>query len=110
MNPFFLLAQLIIETLSNLFGFDKPSVVDSLPSFEITSQLTNLPNLQEFDIDEHLLSNIDSSYQTIQDLSSFGTSPTDLSLLHINIRSLSCHFDDLQSLLVNHLFQCCCCF
>ena len=89
------------ETLSNLFGFDKPSVVDSLPSFEITPQLTNLPNLQDYDIDEHFLSHIDSSYQTIQDLSSFGTSPTDLSLLHMNIRSLSCHFDDLQFLRVN---------
>ena len=93
------------ETLSNLFGLDKPSVVDSLPSFEITPQLTNLPNMQDYDIDEHLLSHIDSSYQTIQDLSSFGTSPTDLllvlSLLHMNIRSLSCHFDDLQFLRVN---------
>ena len=89
------------ETLSNLFDFDKPSVVDSLPSFEITSRLTNLPNLQDYDIDEHLPSNIDSSYHTIHDLSTLDTSATDLSFLHMNIRSLSCHFDELQSLLVN---------
>ena len=85
----------------DLFDFDKPSAVDSLPSFEITSQLTNLPNLQDYDIDEHLPSNIDSSYHTIQDVSTSDTSPTDLSLLHMNVRSLSCHFDELQSLLVN---------
>ena len=89
------------ETLLNLFELDKPSVIDSLPSFEITSRLTNLPNLQDYDIDEHLPSNIDSSYHTIQDLSTSVTSPTDLSFLHMNIRSLSCHFDELHSLLVN---------
>ena len=72
-----------------------------MPSFEITSQLTNLPHLQDYDIDEHLPSNIDSSYHTIQDLSTSDTSPTDLSLLHMHVRSLSCHFDELQSLLVN---------
>ena len=89
------------EALLNLFDFDKPSVVDSLPSFEITSHLTNMPNLQDYDIDEHLPSNIDSSYHSVHDLSTSTTSPTDLSFLHINIRSLSCHFDELQSLLVN---------
>ena len=57
------------ETLLNFFYFDKPFVFDSLPSFEITSHLTNLPNLQDYDMDEHLPSNINSSYHTIQDLS-----------------------------------------
>ena len=90
------------KVLSNLFDFDKPSVVDSLPSLEITSRLTNLPNLQDYDIDEHLPSNIDSSYHTIQELSNYlETSPTDLSFLHMNIQSLSCHFDELLSLLTN---------
>ena len=89
------------EILSDLFELDKPSVVDSLPSFEITSHLTNLPNLQDYDIDEQLPSNIDSNYVSIQDLSSTDTNHTDLSFLHMNIRSLSCHFDELQTLLVN---------
>ena len=60
-----------------------------------------MPNLQDYDIDEHLPSNIDSCYHSIQDLSTSNTSPTDLSFLRMNIRSLSCHFDELQSLLVN---------
>ena len=89
------------EELSNLFDFDVPSFVDSALSFEITSGLTNLHNLQDYDTDENLPSNIDSSYQTIQELSSSDTSHTDLSFLHMNIRSLSCHFDELHSLLVN---------
>ena len=89
------------ETLSDLFELDKPSVVDSLPSFEITSHLTNLPNLQDYEIDEQLPSNIDSNYLSIQDLSSSDTNHTDLSSLDMNIRSFSCHFDELQTLLVN---------
>ena len=68
---------------------------------ELTSRLTNVPNLQDYDIDEHLPSTTDSSYHANQDLSTFDTSPADLSFLHMNIRSLSCHFDELQPLLVN---------
>ena len=39
------------EELSNLNNFDFPSFVDSAPSFEITSGLINLPNLDDYDID-----------------------------------------------------------
>ena len=75
--------------------------MDSVPSFEVTSHLTKLPNLQDYDVDEHLPTTINSNYHTIQDLSSLNTSHKDFSLLHMNIRSLSCHFNELHSLLVN---------
>ena len=67
--------------------------------FEITSGLTNLPNLEVYDIDEHLPSNVNSSYHTPQDLSTLDTSANDLLLFHTNIRSLSLHFDELVSTL-----------
>ena len=89
------------EELSNLFDFDVPSFVDSALSFEITSGLTNLHNLQDYDTDENLPSNIDSNYHTVQDVSSSDISDNDLSLFHMNVRSLSCHFDELHSVLVN---------
>ena len=89
------------EELSNLNELDFPSFVDSIPSFEITSGLTNLPNLGDYDIDEHLPSNVNSSYHTPQDLSTLDTSVKDLSLFHANIRSLSLHFDELVSTLSN---------
>ena len=85
------------ETLSTLFGYDKPSVVDSLPSFEITSHLTTLPDLQDYDIDEHVSYNSNSSYHTIQELSTSSTSRNDLSFLHMNIRNLSCQVLPLLS-------------
>ena len=85
---FFLFGLIDNETLSNLFEFDKPSVIESLPSCEITSHLTNVRNLQDYDIDEKLLSNIDSTYHTIQDLATSDTSSNNLSLLHMNIRNL----------------------
>ena len=77
------------EESSNLNNFDFPSFVDTAPSFEITSGLMNLPNLEDHDIFENLPSNVNSSYHTLQDLSMLDTSERDLSLFHLNIRSLS---------------------
>ena len=98
MFPF---GQLENEELSNLYDFDFPSFVDSVPSFEITSSLTNLPNLSDYDIDEHLPSNINSSYHTLQDLLTLDTSEKDFSLFHMNIRSHSLHHDELFSTLAS---------
>ena len=67
--------------------------------FEITSGLSNLPNLDDYDIDEHLPSSVNSSYHTLQELSSLSTTETDFSLFHMNVRSLSLHFDELVSTL-----------
>ena len=89
------------EELSNLYEFDFPSFLDSMPSFEITSGLTKLPNLGGFDIDERLPSDVNSSYHTPQDLSTLDTSTNDLLLFHTNVRSLSFHFDELLSILSN---------
>ena len=89
MFPF---SQLENEELSNLFNFDFPSWVDSAPSFEITSGLINLPNLDGYDIDEHLPSNVNSSYHTLQDLSALEHSGNDLSLFHLNVRLEVSHF------------------
>ena len=80
---------------------ENPSLtgIDLEPSFEITSGLTGLPNLSDYDIDEHLPSNVNSSYHTLQDLSTLVSSENDLSLFHLNIRSLSLHLDELVSTL-----------
>ena len=76
------------DELSSLYDCNLPSWVDSAPSFEITSGLINLPNLEDYDIDEHLPSNVNSSYHTLQDLSTLSTSDKDFSLFHMNTRSL----------------------
>ena len=72
---------------------------DSLPSFEISSTLTNLPNLSDYDTDENLNLNISSQYCTVEEVTSMAVPDTDLSLFHMNIRSLSLHFDKLHPLL-----------
>ena len=84
-----------------LHHIDFPSFVDSTPSFEIVSDLINLPNLSDYDIDEHMPQNIDSHYFTSSELSSLKLSPRDFSALHKNIRSLSLHHDELISLAVH---------
>jgi len=87
------------EELFNLNNFDFPSIVDSALSFELVSGLITLPNLGDYDIDEHLPSNINSSCHTLQDLSMLDILEHDLSLFHLNIRSLSLHLDELCSTL-----------
>ena len=67
------------KELSNLYDFDLPSFVDYAPSFETTSNLSNLPNLEDYDIDEHLPSNINSSYHSADDLANCCSSGSDLS-------------------------------
>ena len=95
MFPFSSLAN---EDLLGLYDFDLPSFVDSTPSFEVTSNLMNLPNLSDYDIDEQVPQNIDSRYFTLPELPSLQSSSSDFSILHTNIRSLSLHLDELVSL------------
>ena len=86
------------EELLGIGDFDLPSFIDSAPMFEITSNLMDLPNLSDFDIDEHMPQTIDSRYFTLPELSSLQSSSGDFSILHSNIRSLSPHHDELVSL------------
>ena len=77
-----------------------PSTTDSLPSFEILSRLTNLPNLSDYDTDENLNHNITSQYATVQEVASMELSEKDFSLFLMNIRSQSLHFDELHALMI----------
>ena len=85
--------------LCELYGNDSPSQVDTLPSFEILSKLNNIPSLNSFDIDENFVHTIDFKYYRVQDLPKSTDHKANFSLFHANIRSLSKHFDKLQSLL-----------
>ena len=44
--------------------------------------------------------NISSQYCTVEEVASMAVPDTDLSLFHMNIRSLSQHFDELHPLLI----------
>ena len=72
-----------------------------MPSLDISSKLTNLPNLSNYGIDENLNLNINSRYCTIEELTNLQVFQEDLSLFHMNIRSLSLHHDEFHSLLTN---------
>ena len=93
--PFYSLTN---ETLLNVFDVEIPSYIDKLPTFETTSDLTNLPNLSDFDIYENLPQSIDSRYFTMSEISHLDFQSSDLSILHTNIRSLALHYDELVSL------------
>ena len=96
--PFGLLSK---TELCDLLWVDLPSQIESLPSFEIVSKLTNLPNLNSFDIDENLIQAINSKYYKVHDLAKLNTDnrSNNFSMFHVNTRSLTKHFGQLYSLI-----------
>ena len=89
--PFSFLSR---SELLDINGVDLPSQLTNLLPFEISSRLNNLPNLNDFDLDQ----NLDSKYRKVSKLSSTKTNQT-FSLFHVNIRRLTKHFDELQTLI-----------
>ena len=90
-----------LETDEILLGLNVAELplVDSLPTLEILSKLQNLPNLSDYDIDENIKPNINCDYLNVQEMQVLEVSPNDFKLLHLNVRSLTLHFDELFSLL-----------
>ena len=89
------------ESLLALNSINLPSCTYLMPSYEITSQLINLPNLSDYDIDENVNCQINSQYYAIEELGSLEAADKDFSLLHINIHRLPLHLDELLGLLSN---------
>ena len=87
--------------LCDLLEVELPSQTESLPSFEIVSKLSDLPNLSSSDIDENLVPTINSKYYKVQDLANLNVNKqsNNFSLFYVNIRSLCKHSDQLHSLL-----------
>ena len=77
---------------------EEPSYIAGLPNFQYSSNLTGVPYLSDYDIDDQLPQTIDSRYFTVSELSSLRYDSRDLSILHTNIRSLSLHHDELINL------------
>ena len=73
--------------------------LNSLPEFRIQSKLTDLPNLNSFDLYENLIHTIDSRYHSISDNYNIKYKAHSFSFFHVNIRSLTKHFEELHSLL-----------
>ena len=81
--------------MQDLQNHSLSSCIETLPAFGSNSDLTGLPNLKDYDIDEQVPVNIQSRYFTLSELASVETNANDLIVLHTNIRSLSSHLDEL---------------
>ena len=64
----------------DLYGTDLPSHLEALPSFETCLKLVNLPNLNDFDIDENVTNVVNSKYYSI----------TECNKLHLNQQKNFC--------------------
>ena len=96
--PFGFLSKLELRDLN---GVDLPSFLSILPSYDTQSKLTKLSNVGDFDIDESFAQSINSKYLNVRGLSKLSINKKDLSLFHVNLRSLTAHFDELHTLLGN---------
>ena len=98
--PFFKLQNL--EFLDN---FDK-SKLPNCPSFNIQSLLDDLKRNQN-ENNEFLKENLKSTYYSPEDFSKAQFNKKSFSILHLNIASLSAHFDELINLitLLDHPFD-----
>ena len=86
--------------LYDLYGIDLPSQLQLLPSFELRSKLSHIPDLDDFDIDENFIHSVHSKYYDIHDFSNLTSSLSKgLALFHVNIRSLSKYIDQLKTVL-----------
>ena len=85
--------------LLDLYGVDLPSQLAFLRSYDVLSKLNKMPNMTDFDMDENLAHTINSRYMEISDHSKLQDTKDSFSLFHLNIRSLSAHYDELLLLL-----------
>ena len=82
----------------------------NLPKFELTSRLSNLPNLDGHDVENHVLPEVNFKYysttefQNVQSISRV-TTGSSFSVLHCNVRSLCANHDSLMSLLSDLDFE-----
>ena len=79
--------------LNNLYGIDLPSHLQLLPSYEIRSRLSKIPTLDNFDLDENYVQSINSKYYDLPELAKIPSHNKNISLFHVNTRSLSKNFD-----------------
>ena len=70
-------------------------------SYELRSKLTHIPSLDNFDLDENYVQAINSKYYDLPEFSKLYSSLSGktFSLFHVNTRSLSKNFDQLQNVL-----------
>ena len=85
----------------HLLASNCPSTIDSLPSFDILSKLSSMPNLSDFDNNNMLPNPVNSAYRYLEDFVSIANDLTNpsFSIFHTNISSLEAHFEELQSTL-----------
>ena len=57
------------DIFANIFLLDTPSFSDTIPTFDVCSRLTKLPNLGDYDIDEQMPQHIDTHNFSLQELS-----------------------------------------
>ena len=84
--------------MNDLHHIDRISLLDLLPSYELQSKLSAMPNLSDADIKNNFVYRINSDYCNLEEFkSSTRQIKKHFSLFHLNIGSLASHFEELQA-------------
>ena len=88
-----------LSTLLDPYGVGLPSQLALLQFYDVRSKLNKMPDTTDFGMDENLAHTINSRYMEISDLLKLQDTKDSFSLFHLNITSLSAHYDELLLLL-----------
>ena len=82
--------------LENIMKSDSFIILANLPSFEITSKASDFDLLKQFDIDENIVTTINSRYYPVSEFQSL-TNLNSFNLFHSNFNGLENKFDQLYN-------------
>ena len=72
-----------------------------MPEFSTSSNVDQIHNLLNHDIDENLTDNINCKYYTHKEMCNLNESQKAFNIFHANANGLESHFQDLHILLAN---------
>ena len=87
--------------LINLSKSDLLRLCESLPKFEIISEISKFTNLSSYDIDKNIDNKIECNYYSVDGLNKLDAS-NNFNIFHSNVNDLEAHFDTLNEFLANN--------
>ena len=86
--------------LQNILNSDSLKVLESLPSYETTSKAYSIYSLSQFDIDENIITNINSRYYSANEFEHINNNNS-FNILHSNLNGLENKFEEYHNFVKN---------
>ena len=84
------------QELECLMNCDSLEILDKLPSYEIMSKACDIDTLNNYDLDENIISNINSRYYTVHEFKSL-KNKNSFNIFHTNLNGLGNKIDTIHN-------------